>query len=891
MPYGGIEAEVTYTALPQDYVVNYVKAPAAAGVSNISTTKATGESYTISAPAVDGYSVKVIVNGEKTEELTGNVPYGGITATVTYTAKAQTYKVTYTDAPAAAGVSDVDTTIVTDGTYTIAAPAVDGYDVVVKVNGEETEDLTGAMPAGGIEAEVTYTALPQTYKVTYTDAPEAAGVTDVDDEIVTGGTYTIAAPAVEGYSVVVKVNGEETEDLTGKMPYGGLNVTVTYVAGGQTYKVTYVNAPESEDLENINTTKATGASYEIAAPAVDGYDVEVKVNGDVTTTLAGAMPYGGLEVTVTYTANTATLTVNYVESGTGTPVKEAKVVPSTVGASYNESAPAVTGFTCSEAAKTGTVEAGGTTITFTYTRNTVTVSFNANGGEFVTGSDDDITAPYGSALTVPTVKYEGYEFAGWAPALTGTEGAYTMPAEATEYVAQWSNGTKTPYKVEVYQMNDAGAYVLATTIQGTDGETGITKVLTVTNAPEGYVLDTDNSVLSAQIKADGSTVFTIKYARPYTVTFDGETAYYPAGAQLVAPEAAAPAGQKFIGWSATEGATTPDTLPATVTESLVYYSVYAADTATITYYVNYLDGEGYVLAKTETGNIGADVPAYTPTLKGYTFTGWSKTVSTFTEDVELYGSFEKGGYSVTYVRNVPGNDTADGTVIAEYTGVAYGSAIPVPVEPGTVEYYNFIGYSYMNLGTATMPAQDLIIYANYERVPVKLIARAGSTTVIDRDNRDAEGYGIVYGLQTAAGAVVDEAALRNIFLDVEGDGSIVLTPADTFMGFGLYGTGTKVTVIDNVTGAPVEGESFYIVVFGDVNGDGIISADDTTMVKNFVSYTDEPENLAVALAADVDHNGRITPNDTSIVKANVASVEAINQVATLTAASFNAYEG
>ncbi|MEI6579938.1 MAG: hypothetical protein WCN92_10835, partial [Eubacteriales bacterium] len=65
----------------------------------------------------------------------------------------------------------------------------------------------------------------------------------------------------------------------------------------------------------------------------------------------------------------------------------------------------------------------------------------------------------------------------------------------------------------------------------------------------------------------------------------------------------------------------------------------------------------------------------------------------------------------------------------------------------------------------------------------------------------------------AAGLKTEEFA--NSFVQVIGDGKLVFTYPS-----GIFGTGTKVDVVDNVTN---EGKStYYIVIFGDVNGDGNI---------------------------------------------------------------------
>ena len=235
MPARNITVKGSFAPVAQPFKVTYVDAPTEAGVSNVDTTIVYGGDYEILAPAVSGYSTVVKVGGVETTTLKGKMPLGGITATVTYTAGGQTYRVTYSGAPEDKMPANINTTKATGASYEIAAPAIAGYDVEVKVNNAVATTLAGTVPAGGIIATVTYTAKAQTYKVTYTDAPAEAGVSDVDTTIVTDGTYTIAAPAVDGYDVEVKVNGVKATDLTGAMPAGGIEAEVTYTALPQTY--------------------------------------------------------------------------------------------------------------------------------------------------------------------------------------------------------------------------------------------------------------------------------------------------------------------------------------------------------------------------------------------------------------------------------------------------------------------------------------------------------------------------------------------------------------------------------------------------------------------------------------------------------------------------------
>lgn len=170
-----------------------------------------------------------------------------------------------------------------------------------------------------------------------------------------------------------------------------------------------------------------------------------------------------------------------------------------------------------------------------------------------------------------------------------------------------------------------------------------------------------------------------------------------------------------------------------------------------------------------------------------------------------------------------------------------------------------------------MPAQDIEINAIFERVPVKLIPMAGSTTVIDDETK------AIYGLQLFA----TEEILRESYLDVEGDGYFTVTPSKKTM----CGTGTVIQLYDNVTGLPVEGETYTIVIFGDLNGDSNINNTDYSIAQAevdwFTSWSDpsDEENYDPykTMAADFDKDGMIGRNEASSINKEVLGAISIDQ--------------
>ena len=110
-----------------------------------------------------------------------------------------------------------------------------------------------------------------------------------------------------------------------------------------------------------------------------------------------------------------------------------------------------------------------------------------------------------------------------------------------------------------------------------------------------------------------------------------------------------------------------------------------------------------------------------------------------------------------------------------------------------------------------------------------------TTTVIDKEN------GFIYGLKEG---------IHDLESFVEYKGG-TLQYIKTEYGFG---TGTIVNFI--VNGEIYE--SYTIVIFGDLDGDGVIDTYDATRLAEIVNGDiDVPENSAIALAADIENNDKV----------------------------------
>ena len=854
------------------------------------------------------YTVTWKVNGEKVGETV--VSYGDAIADYEYTAPAGYTFGGWTDKPDTMPAND----IVVNGT-TVA----NGYKVVWKVNGEKVGETV--VSYGDAIADYDYTA-PEGYEFSgWTDKPE----TMPDSEIVVNGTTT-----PKTYTVTWKVGDDFT--TTTEVKYGEALAAPEYTPAAG-YDFEWVDVPETMPAndalvisgkltaktytvtwkvngEIIGTTTETFgeaiADYAYTAPTgytfsgwtdkpetmpaddalvINGtttpktYTVTWKVGDDFTTTTevrygealaapeytpAAGYDFEWVDVPETMPANDALVISGKLTAKTYTVTWKVNgeiigTTTETFGeaiADYAYTAP--TGYTFSGwTDKPETMPADDAlVINGTTTANTYTVKFvDADGAEI---SSDEFE--FGSDITAPTITVpDGMTLVGWidddGEAFTGK-----VPAKNVTYKPTIVSDDNVPYAIEIYLESVDGVYELSgsTSLTGTTGQS----VSAVAGEVTGFTFNAAESTLTATVAGDGSTKLVLKYSRNvYTATFDGVEYTVRYGAALPDVTPADKTGMEFVGWVDAQGNKAPATMPA---NDLALTSKWEAVEYTITYIVN---GQKTV----ETYKYGDTVIAPAdPVVDKMTFTGWSMEIPTTmpAENLIIIASFESTGtvdaYTVTF--------WADG-VEFQKTLVKVGSEITLPTNPPTKEFYVFKGWKDV---PAVMPANDIDIYAEFERVPVTLIPKAGSTTVIDRDNM------VIYGLQERM-----SEATYNTYLDVEGDGHFTVTA--TANGFG---TGTRIKLYDNVTGELLE--TYYVVIFGDLNGDSSVNAVDYSIAIDEALYvtdwsckqiyvdgvrTDNANyKVYMAMAADLNGDGKVNSSDASDINGRALLRNDIDQV-------------
>lgn len=630
------------------------------------------------------------------------------------------------------------------------------------------------------------------------------------------------------------------EDLSFKAYWKG-NVKITFVAHDKSE--TYITVPGGTDFA------------EVEAPAVKGHYFVGWTTDSKFNTITGLPELYPMEDTTYYAVysiksyetkyyvsaqgNNGFEAVGSIKSEYDSPIV-ATPPTYTVPAGYTLS-PAYTNPTLKTLLDAdATVPEGGITLYYALIPNTYDITFDANGGKFADNSTSKvIPTKFEDRIVPPTAPTkEGYSFNGWSPAV----GAFLDTPNAITYKATWAANT---YNVLFYS--------------------------------EGDLYDSFPTEFGEEIDL------------PADPDRDGYT---------------------FMKWSPE----LPETMPA---ETVVVNAVWEKNT----YNVVFNAGEGSFKdgKKIELPTLYQDIivpPTEEPTrTDGYAFLGWAKSTDESKTIIKDFGRVGAGdveyvavwgsiSHTVTFwsYEVDEHEDITDSTFKYEHKqfSVVAGKPINFPEDPDPIENFVFKGWVDENGDQVedgmAMPDRDFNIYADFERVAVKLIPKAGSATIVERDgavekNADnsvtpnrvnpkvdgnyEEWY--IYGLKTG----ITETELLSTYIDVLGDGRIEVTPRKPGRD-NATGTGTVVKVYDNVTDQVVE--AFYIIIYGDLDGDAFVNATDASMAYDenlwATRWSDPNSDQYVAYmlkAANIKKDSIINQQDARMIYDHSLNIGIINQ--------------
>lgn len=270
-----------------------------------------------------------------------------------------------------------------------------------------------------------------------------------------------------------------------------------------------------------------------------------------------------------------------------------------------------------------------------------TLTWDANGGNALTGNYTSGTVDFGTEIIKPnTPTRTGYTFKGWSASANGTptDVLGAMPDEALTYYAIWQINTHT------ITWNANGGVLAA---EGTNGSInyGTTITPATTAEREGYTFkgwgtsaDATTTVTPASIMPDADlTYYAVWQVHQHNLK------WYPNGGEFTNSD---PSGLvafgtaitmpmvnrtdwKMAGWATFANATPDDVETPAQTmpdNDLTYYAIWILKTNYVTWKQNYdeNDDANYTATSVDVGN-PIVAPANNPAREHYQFIGWSAT--------------------------------------------------------------------------------------------------------------------------------------------------------------------------------------------------------------------------------------------------------------------------
>ena len=664
-----------------------------------------------------------------------------VTVTFTFTVNGETHAVLTGNQGDPVDLSSIEAPAAPVGMHFVGwgnVPATFDADATFEAQFANNTDTKYTVNVYNMDTTGNYPATPDS---TYQGAGETNSTADI----------TADAVAAEGFSL-----DSAKSTLTGTIAADGSLVLSIYYSRNQ-YTITYANTDLEPDTYYYGAT-VSARTPEKAGYAFQGWEEEVP----------STMPAQNITLTAKWNENPA----DYTDYDIAVAAANAKKAEANYDKTYTEAsrkaldaalAVDVSGKKLSEQ---GVVDAQTAAINAAVKgleKMTYNATFYVDGEEYRV-----VPTKVGEQIVAPEApSKQGYTFTGWTPEVG------TMGIEDVSFNAVFSAGT-VAYTVETYVMDVTGNYGDAA-IENKSATTGETVSVTP-EAREGFSVAAE-SVLSGEVKADGSLVLKVYYSRnQYKLTVDGNVTNVYYGAAISVAEPAAREGYTFAGWDRD----VPETMPASdVTlvsqwnENDADYTAYNAakaaaeakqaeanfdktytaesrqaladalakdvsgkkyseqnvvDAATkaindaiaaldlMTYNATfYVDGAEYRVVPTK---VGAQIVApEAPSKTGYVFTGWDPAVGVMgTEDVSFNAQFSAGEvfYKVeTYVMGLDGQYGA-----AETKTVPATTGAAVSVEPEAREGFTVADNSV--LSGVVVADSSLVLKVYYSRNQYKL---------------------------------------------------------------------------------------------------------------------------------------------------------------------------
>lgn len=518
------------------------------------------------------------------------------------------------------------------------------------------------------------------------------------------------------------------------------------------------------------------------------------------------------------------------------------------------------------------------------------------------------TAGKNVTVKAPVTVKPGYTFSGWTTSEDGlgtvypTDGTFTM-SEADVILYPQYEADLTGYKVEYYEQSTTdGSYQLIkiddTRTERTDSTASVTEADKTPSSERFAYAKTDDTVESAAVTADGSTVLKVYFKLQLRVSYEpGAHGSFPAqdkgsfdyGTETpgFTGETTADGNYEFAGWS-------PE-VNAKVHDDVIYVAQWKA-----TYGITYEEAGGIISAPRDEARYteGKEVKVLAPAevKPGYTFDGWTldaegsgdrytagETFNMPGTDVVLYPQYTANtvNYKVEhYLQNLENDSytlTGDAETLSgktDSTAIYTASTVSgFAFAADKTEFVSRIDETESETGNAVLADGSLVVKLYYDRnsydVKVKHIYQ-------DRTGKEIEGLTSEDGSTSLrygeAVAVAKRPETGYVYHDVKVTGLNDYTSTDLNAVEGIMPPGSmdiiviykadiigpegpetpdgtpdelQVQVTYQVTNGILEPEIYYTVV--DLNEDGVghLKADQIPAASAIDGYNQATENWAL----------------------------------------------
>jgi len=480
-----------------------------------------------------------------------------------------------------------------------------------------------------------------------------------------------------------------------------------------------------------------------------------------------------------------------------------------------------------------------TTYTVIWSINWCAITFDANGG---TGGTT-VHKFYGETLSAPAVARELYLFDGWAPPVPST-----VPEQDTTYTAQWR-------PIYQYIVSNGKAVI-------TGCDTAVSGTLTVPPALGGYPVSGigerafESCSDMTGISIPDSITFISDYAfKDCTALVDIDISknliVIGTGAFLnTAWLNAQPVGPVYIGniYYTYKGLMLVNT-KITVLASTVSIADSALSGRSGISKVTLPESLVYIGAKAFYGCTGLTTILIPENVQGIGKQAFTNcTALEYCCYPKSYGHEYADANSITHTLVAKITFSANGGTGGISAVIPCGTALTAP----TVTKQNFVFSGWSPALPGTVPTVNSAVYtAQWSRVPVSLSPNENTSAVIDANH-------FIYGLAPG----ITRAVFESEYMSISGDGRLEYSHTES----GLFGTGTQVRLIDNLTDELLG--TYTLVIFGDINGDGNIDSSDAgaiTDYENFIFLLEPADNAASLMSADLNGDGNIDTSDAGLI--------------------------